>query len=120
MGIGEHFAVICAAAIPDGDERALVLRELTKAGHEPLEISIAEMHGFAGNLLALQSTKGRRLIALSSTAWNSLSVATRARLEQYGEIITAAIPMIERYGGGSVRCMIAEVFLPRSGTDGRC
>jgi hypothetical protein len=120
MAIGERFAVVCATAIPDGDERALVLRELAKAGHEPVEISIAEMHGFAGNLLALRSTDGRPLIAASDTAWNSLLPATRGRLEQYGEIVTAAIPMIERYGGGSVRCMIAEVFLPRSGTDGRC
>ena len=120
LAIGERFSVVCAAAIPDGDERALVLRELAKAGHELVEIGIAEMHGFAGNLLALQSTDGRPLIAASDTAWTSLPPGTRRRLEHHGEIITAAIPIIERYGGGSVRCMIAEVFLPRPATDGRC
>ncbi len=120
MAIGARFAVVCAAAIPDSGERALVLRELAQAGHEPVEIGIGEMHGFAGNLLALQSTDGRPLIAASDTAWNSLPPGTRRRLEQYGEVVTAAIPTIERHGGGSVRCMIAEIFLPRSRTDGRC
>ncbi len=120
MAIGEGFAVVCAAAIPDPRERALVWRELAGAGHEPIEISIAEMHGFAGNLLALRSANGRQVIAASDTAWRSLAPEVRRRLEQYGAIVTAPIPTIERYGGGSVRCMIAEVFLPRSAPDARC
>ena len=120
MAIGERFAVICAAAIPEAGERALVLRELAGAGHEPIEIGIAEMHSFAGNLLALCSTDGRPLIAVSDTAWSSLSPETRRRLERHGAIVTAPIPTIERQGGGSVRCMIAEVFLPRSAPDERC
>ena len=120
MAIGERFAVVCAAAIPDADECALVLRELAEAGHEPIEISISEMHGFAGNLLALRSADGRPLIAASDTAWSSLSPETRRKLERHGAIVAAPIPTIERHGGGSVRCMIAEVFLPRSGADGRC
>ncbi len=120
MAVGEGFAVVCAAAIPDAGERALVLRELSEAGHEPVEISIAEMHGFAGNLLALRSADGRPLIAASDMAWSSLSPGTRRRLEKFAAIVTAPIPTIERHGGGSVRCMIAEVFLPRSGAGGRC
>ena len=75
---------------------------------------------FAGNLLALRSTDGRPLIAASDTAWSSLSPETRRRLERHGTIVTAPIPTIERHGGGSVRCMIAEVFLPRSAPDERC
>jgi hypothetical protein len=120
MAIGERFAVVCAAAIPDAGERALVLNELAKSGHEPVEIGIAEMHGFAGNLLALRATSGRALIVLSDRAWSSLSPETRRRLERHGAIVTAPIPTIERHGGGSVRCMIAEVFLPRSAPDDRC
>ncbi len=119
MAIGGDFAVVCAAAIPEADERALVLSELARSGHEPIEISVAEMNGFAGNLLALRSTGGGALIAASDTAWSSLAPGVRRRLERHGAIVTAPIPTIERFGGGSVRCMIAEVFLPRSGAESR-
>ncbi len=113
MAIGEGFAVVCAESIPDPAERAQVLSELTHAGHAPITISKAEMLGFAGNLLALRARTGGQVIAMSETAWNSLTPAARRALEAHGRIVTAAIPTIERYGGGSVRCMIAEVFLPR-------
>ncbi len=113
LAIGDRFAVVCAAAIPEPAERATVLRELAAAGHEPVEISVAEMLGFGGNLLALHSRRGTPLIAASDAAWNILSPETRRRLEKHGAIVTAPIPTIERHGGGSVRCMIAEVFLPR-------
>lgn len=119
MAIGDGFAVVCAAAIPDAREQALVLRKLADAGHEPLEIGVAEMRQFAGNLLALRSAGGGQVIAASRTAWDSLASGTRARLERLGAIVTAPIPTIERHGGGSVRCMIAEVFLPRSAAGGR-
>ncbi|MGH8198494.1 MAG: citrulline utilization hydrolase CtlX [Steroidobacteraceae bacterium] len=117
MAIGDGFAVVCAAAIADARERALVLRELSQAGHEPLEIGVAEMHRFAGNLLALRAADGGQVIATSNTAWDGLAPGTRAKLERLGAIVTSPIPTIERHGGGSVRCMIAEVFLPRSTPD---
>jgi hypothetical protein len=118
MAIGDDFAVVCAAAIPDVGERAQVLNELAQSGHEPVEIGIAEMHGFAGNLLALRSASGRALIGMSDKALGSLATETRRRLERHGTIVTAPIATIERYGGGSLRCMIAEVFLPRSRVQG--
>jgi hypothetical protein len=71
------------------------------------------MHGFAGNLLALRARGGSQVIAMSDAAWHSLAPASRRALERRGRIATAPIPTIERLGGGSVRCMIAEVFLPR-------
>jgi hypothetical protein len=120
MAIGERFAVVCDEAIADPRERATVLRELRDAGHEPVAISVAEMHGFAGNLLALRTADGSPVIAMSDTAWQSLVPATRRALERHGRIVTAPIPTIERHGGGSVRCMIAEVFLPRGTRGGRC
>ena len=113
MAIGARFAVICADAIPERGERAAVLRELEQSGHEPVIISVAQMNGFAGNLLALSAGDGRPLIAMSDAAWNCLAASERRALERQGAIVTAPIPTIERYGGGSVRCMIAEVFLPR-------
>ena len=113
MAIGERFAIVCPAAIPDPEQRATVLRTLEQSGHEPLAISIAQMNGFAGNLLALKSQKGEPLIAMSAAALDCLGPRERRELERHGRIVTAAIPTIERHGGGSVRCMIAEVFLPR-------
>ncbi len=120
MAIGEGFAVICAAAIPDSAERATLLRELRQADHEPIEISVAAMHGFAGNLLALRAADGGQVIAMSDAAWASLGPAARRALEGRGRIVTAPIPTIERHGGGSVRCMIAEVFLPRGAPGSEC
>ena len=113
MAVGERFAILCTAAIPDAARRAVVLRTLEETGHEIIEIDIAEMNRFAGNLLALRGCDGATLIAGSDAAWDALAPDRRRRLERHGAIISAPIPTIERLGGGSVRCMIAEVFLPR-------
>ena len=113
MAIGEGFALICAAAIPDAARRAAVLEELGREGGEVIDIDVAEMNGFAGNLLALSAQGGAPLIALSGAALAALAPAKRRRLERHGAIVAADIPTIERLGGGSVRCMLAEVFLPR-------
>ena len=77
-----------------------------------MEIGFAQMHAFAGNLLEL-APAGSKAIALSRTAWESLDPAQRRTLEKHGGIVTADIPVIERYGGGGVRCMLAEIHLPR-------
>jgi hypothetical protein len=113
MAIGERFALLCPDAIPDPQQRATVIRELGQSGHEPVMISTAQMNGFAGNLLALKSGHGEPLIAMSTAAWDCLAPGEHRALERHGTIVTAPIPTIERHGGGSVRCMIAEVFLPR-------
>jgi hypothetical protein len=113
MAIGDRFAVVCGAAIPDEGRRAAVVRELEDGGHEVIDIDVAEMNGFAGNLLALATGGGEALIALSDAAWQALAPGKRRRLERRGAIVAAPIPTIERLGGGSVRCMIAEIFLPR-------
>jgi hypothetical protein len=112
MAIGERFAVLCSAAIPDEERRAAVVGELAAGGREVIDIDVQEMNGFAGNLLALATKGGDALIALSEAAWRALATKKRSRLERHGTIIAAPIPTIERLGGGSVRCMIAEVFLP--------
>ena len=113
MALGERFAVLCTAAIPDAAQRAAVMAELEQTGHEVIEIGVPEMNHFAGNLLALRARDGGALIAMSETARKALAADTLMRLERHGEIVTAPIPTIERLGGGSVRCMIAEIFLPR-------
>jgi hypothetical protein len=112
MAIGSAFAVVCGESIADRGSRMGVLETLEAGGREIIEIDFAQMHSFAGNLLELAAPRSR-LIALSKTAWSSLGAAQRRALERHGDIVAADIPVIERHGGGGVRCMLAEVHLPR-------
>lgn len=113
MAIGEGFAVVCADSIVDAAQRATVVGELGRDGAEVIAIDAAEMSGFAGNLLALRTRGGDPLIAMSDAALGALAPDKRRRLERHGTILSVGIPNIERLGGGSVRCMLAEIFLPR-------
>jgi hypothetical protein len=111
--IGTHFAILCTAAIV-AHEQAAVLHALRSSGHEVIEITLAQMHAFAGNMLELQTTQGDLCVALSQSAWQALTTVQRERLQTLaGPLVASSIPTIERLGGGSVRCMLAEVFLPR-------
>ncbi len=111
MALGAGFAVICGAAITNLKHREAVYSMLRSSGHEIIDISPAQMLAFAGNLLEL-APPGQNIIALSSTAWQSLDAAQRRVLAKYGSVLTADIPVIERFGGGGVRCMLAEIHLP--------
>ena len=113
MSVGERFAVVCAQAIEPPAARAVVLSRLQSTGHEIVEISPAQMHCFAGNLLQLRGAVGA-VIALSKTAWGSLDAGQRRRLEGHGQLAIAGIPNIERFGGGGVRCMLAEIHCSSS------
>ena len=114
MAIGSRFAVICADAIVDRVKRTAVLARLAATGREIIEISIQQMENFAGNLLELITESGGTIIVVSRTAYEALTADQRNRLSQYGEVLPVAIETIEKVGGGSVRCMLAEVFLPLS------
>ncbi|HEX4153621.1 MAG TPA: arginine deiminase-related protein [Steroidobacteraceae bacterium] len=111
MAIGTGFAVLCGESISDEPRRRAVRSTLESAGREIIEITLAQMHAFAGNVLELAPRRSRA-IALSMSAWRSLDPAQRRALERHGQIVAADIPIIERYGGGSVRCMLAEIHLP--------
>ena len=111
MALGAHFAVVCGPAITELRHRDAVYSRLRASGREIVEISTAQMREFAGNLLEL-APPGSNLIALSAAAWRSLDAAQRRMLEKHGEVVVVDIPVIERFGGGSVRCMLAEVHLP--------
>jgi hypothetical protein len=113
MCVGSDFAVICAESIRDPRQCASVQRRLRDTGHEIIDISLAQVATFAGNMLALESRAGEPLIAMSAAAWSSLEARQCARLERHGRIVVSPIPTIERYGGGSVRCMLADIHLPR-------
>jgi hypothetical protein len=112
MALGTRFAVLCVAAIADPRERARVLAALEATGHEVVAISHAQMTQFAGNVLELDSPGGKRL-AISAGAWSVLDPAQRARLTAHAEPIVVDVATIERLGGGGVRCMLAEIHLPR-------
>jgi hypothetical protein len=111
MAIGTRFAVLCGAAVTPQRHRDAVYSMLRASGREIIEISPAQMLEFAGNLLEL-APPGTNVIALSTTAWRSLDPGQRRALERHGGILAADIPVIERCGGGGVRCMLAEIHLP--------
>jgi hypothetical protein len=112
MAVCDRFAVVCGEAIAKADHRAAVLGKLRATGHEIIDISLRQMHEFGGNLLELAPPMGS-VIALSMTAWHGFSAAQRSILEAHGAIVAVAIPTIERFGGGAVRCMLAEIHLPK-------
>ncbi len=113
MSIGEGFAVACLEAVADERERRRLRQALEAGGREVLGLGRAAMNAFDGNLLQLATRTGGRVIALSATALAGLGADLRGRLERHGELVAVPVPVIERHGGGSVRCMLAEVFLPR-------
>jgi len=112
MAVGTAFAVVCGEAIVDPVRRIAVLDTLRSSGHEVIEISKTQMHQFAGNLLELKGSHGN-VIALSTTAWASFGGGERRSLERHAGIFAADVPVIERLGGGGVRCMLAEIHLPK-------
>lgn len=112
MMIGTGYAVICAECIEDERRRADVLSLLKASGHEVVEIDRAQMRQFAGNMLEL-SGEGGRVLVLSTTALNSLKGEQIEILMSHALLMPVSIPTIEHLGGGGIRCMLAEVHLPR-------
>jgi hypothetical protein len=110
MCVGDQYSVVCPDAIDNVDERHKVMNSLVESGKEIIEISEEQMHHFAGNMLQVENKGGTRFLVMSQSAFDTLTARQMERLNTYNEIIAVAIPTIERYGGGSVRCMMAEVF----------
>lgn len=114
MALGETLAVICDEAIIRDEQRAAVLDSLKTSGHEVLSLSYAQLEAFAGNMLELRNRDGEHVFAMSRQAWDSLDATQQAHLEAHGQIVAVPIDNIERAAGGSVRCMLAEIHLPRA------
>ena len=113
MALGENFAIICPDSIDDKKERKNVLEQLKKDGREIISITEQQMHHFAGNMLQVLGSDDKRYLVMSSDAYNSLRPEQITALENHCEIIHSSLDTIETCGGGSARCMMAEVFLPR-------
>jgi hypothetical protein len=107
--IGTHFAIVCSESIPEND-RNRVIKALSENGRALLHITREQVSAFAGNILELRNSSDETLIVLSSSAMNVLSPSELAFLQQFGLLLPIDIPFIEQTGGGSVRCMMAEVF----------
>jgi hypothetical protein len=113
MCIGSDFAVLCEEAISDAAQRAAVRRRLQETGHDLIPIRFDQMARFAGNMLEVASVDGDRLLVLSARALEALDEEQRNALESRCRLVVAPIATIEEGGGGSVRCMLAEIHLPR-------
>ena len=113
MSVGETFAVICADCIDDKKERKAVLDSLKKDKKEIILITEEQVNSFAGNMLELRGADDKRYIVMSSAAHNSLSTKQIAQLGKHGDILSSSLDTIEACGGGSARCMMAEIFLPK-------
>lgn len=114
MCIGETFAVVCADCIDDKQERKMVLDNLRQDGKEIIMITEDQVNNFAGNMLEVRGSDNRRYLVMSQSAHKSLTPAQIAQLEKHATILSSSLDTIEACGGGSARCMMAEVFLPKA------
>lgn len=113
MGIQSKTAVICTEAITNETERRQIVSTLRLTDHEVIDITQAQMAAFCGNVLELQNTDGKRFIVMSQTAYDAFTPEQRTILSKDKSILAFSIPTIETIGGGSVRCMLGENFLPK-------
>ena len=115
MSIGENVAVICSDTIRDSRERDRVMESLVSSGRHIIQITEDQCRRFAGNMLQVASREGELLLVMSEQAYRSLSAKQVERIRGRSEILYTPLETIEACGGGSARCMLAEVMLPREG-----
>ena len=113
MCVADQFVVICLDCIDDETERVKVVNAIVNSGKEIIEISESQMQQFAGNMLQVQNYEGKKFLVMSQSAYQSLTPEQILNIEKYSEIIYSDLETIETNGGGSARCMLAEVFLEK-------
>lgn len=113
MCVADAYAVVCLDSITDAAERKKITDSFTRSHKRVIGISGSQMDHFAGNMLQVHNKDGKTFLVMSTQAYQSLTPTQIKMLEQYHPILHAPIPTIETLGGGSVRCMLAEVFLAR-------
>lgn len=112
MALGETFVVICLDSVRDKAERQMLEEKFKETGKEIVDITLAQMNAFAGNMLQVRNLAGDPILVMSEQAHRSLKPEQIATLERHTRLLYSPIETIETYGGGSARCMMAEVFLP--------
>jgi len=110
MSVGLDFALVCLDSVDDTNERNVLIRSLEKSEKKIIELTEDQIHQFAGNVLELQSASGNRLLAMSSTAYFALTDSQKEEFSSNLTMLHSPLPTIERLGGGSARCMMAELF----------
>lgn len=113
MHLGVDYAVICLESIKNEKERKQVVDSLTNTGHQIINISMEQVRHYAGNMLQVKSSDNTLYTILSKQAYDSLSEGQKAQLQAYTHLLPINIDTIETVGGGSVRCMLAEIFLDK-------
>ena len=113
MCVADKFVVICLDCIDDETERKNVAETIKNSGKEIIEISENQMQQFAGNMLQVENSEGKKFLVMSQSAYQSLTLEQISNIEKYSEIIYSDLETIETNGGGSARCMLAEVFLEK-------
>ncbi len=111
MCVGDTFAVICADCIDDKKERKMVLENLRQDGKEVILLTEAQLNHFAGNMLQVNGAGGKSYLVMSNAARQILTPDQVSKIEKHTEILSSSLDTIEACGGGSARCMMAEVFL---------
>lgn len=113
MCVASEFCIVCLDAILDLNQKKIVIEHLQKTNKTIIKIDLDQLNHFAGNMLELHNGSQKSLLVMSSTAYNSLSPNQVSQIENFSQIIHSPLDTIEKYGGGSARCMMAEVFLPK-------
>jgi hypothetical protein len=112
MCVADKYIVICLDSIPDKKEKERVIERINKTGKEIIDISLDQMNHFAGNMLQIENKQGEKLLVMSTQACKSLTSEQKKKLVSFNKIIHSPLTTIETNGGGSARCMMAEVHLP--------
>jgi hypothetical protein len=112
MCVADKYAVICLESVTQPQQRELLLQTFALTGKQVIEISLQQMNSFAGNMLQVQNKAAEKFLVMSARAYHSLTVKQQQTLKSFNEIIHAPLNTIEDNGGGSARCMLAEIFLP--------
>ena len=115
MSVGETFAIICLESIRSEEEQREVLATFMQTGKSVIEISLDQMNAFAGNMLQVTNRLGNTFLVMSEKAFRSLDKNQLEEIQKHTQILRAPLDTIETYGGGSARCMMAEIFLEPKG-----
>jgi len=114
MALGEKFAVICEDSIIDPKEKEVLWKTLEETGHEVISITFEQMYAYAANALEVMNSKGEKFLAMSRRANESLTATQKQKIAKYAELLSVPLDVIEDNGGGSARCMIGDMRLPKN------
>ena len=112
MCVADKYVVICLDSIRDSKEKENLLQSIQRTGKQVVPISLAQMNAFAGNMLQVKNAEGNPVLVMSQQAYNALTTDQVNTLAAFNPILSASLDTIEKNGGGSARCMMAEIYLP--------